>query len=140
MPCLDHGKLLIADRSGKSALLAAKDGRFVATVMQRSQGIGNRFGLRGNEGAAMLAEVSTASVPAAVRILQATLQEGRNATKYTLIYDLATCELHLYRFPAHRKPVRLLLADELKKGPHYYDIPAIHEQLNQEPRPLTEEM
>ena len=48
----------------------------------------------------MLAEVSTTSLPAAVRILKAALQEGPNATKYSLVYDLKSCEFNLYRFPS----------------------------------------
>jgi hypothetical protein len=135
-----YGKLLVADRSGKSALLGAKDGRLVASVVKRSQGIGHRFGLRGNEATTMLAEVSTTSIPAAARILQATLQEGPNATKYSVIYDLKSCEINLYRFPEQSKPIQLSLADELKKGPHYYDIPKIRAQLGKELRPLTEDM
>jgi hypothetical protein len=135
-----YGKLLVADRSGKSALLSAKDGRLDASVVKRSQGIGHRFGLRGNEATAMLAEVSSPSIPAAVRILKATMQDGHNATKYSVVYDLKSCEMMLYRFPEQSEPVRLSLADELKKGPHYYDIPMIREQLVQKLRPLTEDM
>ena len=80
----------------------------------------------------MLAEVSKTSIPAAVGILQATLQEGPNATKYSVIYDLKSCEINLYRLPEQSEPIRLSLADELKKGPHYYDIPKIREQLGKE--------
>src|SRR5688572_19400183 len=115
-----YGKLLIADKSGKSVLLGAKDGRLVASVTKRSQGIGHRLGLRGNEAAAMLEKVSTTSLPEAVRLLKATLQEGAHATKYSVVYDLKSCEFHLYRFPEQSEPVKLSLADELKKGPHYY--------------------
>jgi hypothetical protein len=135
-----YGKLIVADRSGKSALLGAKDGRLVVTVMKTSQGIGHRFDLRGNEAADMLAKVPTTSVPAAVRILKATLQEGPNATKYSVIYDLKSCEINLYRFPEQSEPIRLDLADELKKGPHYYDIPTLRAQLVESLWPLTAEM
>ena len=135
-----YGQLLVADRSGKSALLRAKDGRFVASVVKKSQGIGHRFGLRGHEATTMLAEVSKPSLPAATRLLKATLQEGPNATKYSLIYDLKSCEIHLYRFPEQSEPIRLSLAKELKKGPHYYDIPKIRMQLGQDLRPLTGDM
>jgi hypothetical protein len=135
-----YGKLLVADRSGKSVLLGAKDGRLATSVVTASQGIGNRFDLRGNDAAQMLAEVPTTSVPAAVRILQAALQEGPNATKYSVIYDLKSCGLMLYRFPEQSEPVRLSLADELKKGPHYYDIPRLREQLGRKLQPLTEDM
>src|SRR5262245_47303048 len=135
-----YGKLLIADRTGKSVLLGARDGKLVASVVKRSQGIGHRFGLRGKEAADMLAKVATPSVPAAVGILKATLQEGVHATRYSVIYDLKSGAINLYRFPEQSEPVRLSLADELKKGPHYYDIPVIRAQLGKELRPLTEDM
>jgi predicted choloylglycine hydrolase len=135
-----YGKLIVADRSGKSVLLEAKDGRLVASVTPRSQGIGHRFDLRGTEASLMLAEVSTTSVPAAERILNATLQDGPNATKYSVIYDLKSGEINLYRFREQSEPIRLNLTDELKKGPHYYDIPTLRSQLGTELRPLTEKM
>jgi hypothetical protein len=135
-----YGKLIVADRSGRSALFSAKNGRLVASVVARSQGIGHRFDLRGNEAVDMLAQASKTTVPAAVRILKATLQDGPNATKYSVVYDLKSCEILLYRFPEQSEPVRLNLADELAKGPHYYDIPLIRRQLDQELRPLTEGM
>jgi hypothetical protein len=135
-----YGQLIIADRTGKSVVLRAKDGKLLASVMKQSQGIGHRFGLKGNEAIKMLADVSKPSVSAAEDLLKATLQEGPNATKYSLIYDLKSCEFNLYRFPEQSEPVRLNLAGELKNGPHYYDIPAIREQMNKDLQPLTKEM
>lgn len=135
-----YGQLIVADRTGKSVLLRAKDGKLSASVVKHSQGIGHRFGLRGHLATQMLKEVSEPSVPAAVHLLKATLQEGPNATKYSLVYDLKSCEFNLYRFPEQSEPIRLNLADELKKGPHYYDIPKIGTQLGQGLRPLTEDM
>jgi hypothetical protein len=135
-----YGQLLVADRSGNSVLFAAKDGRLNAAVVKRSQGIGHRFGLRGNEASAMLADVKSPSLPAAVNLLKATLQEGPYATKYSAVYDLKSGEMLLYRFPEQSEPIRISLADEWKKGPHYYDIPLIREQLSQELRPLTDDM
>jgi hypothetical protein len=135
-----YGQLIIADRTGKSVLLRAKDGKLLASVVNASQGIGHRFGLGGNEAAQKLAEVSKATVPAAEGLLKATLQEGPNATKYSLVYDLKSCEFNLYRFPEQSEPIKLSLAEELKMGAHYYDIPKIREQLAEALRPLTEDM
>jgi len=43
--------------------------------------------------------------------------------------------------PFHRdEPVKLHLAEELAEGGHYYDMPQIHEQLSQSPRPLLDNM
>jgi hypothetical protein len=135
-----YGRLLIADRSGKSAIISATDGKLHAPIVTRSQGMGHRFGMRGNEAAGMLAEINKPTLPDAVRLLNFTRQEGVNATKYSVVFDLKTCDVHLYRFPDQRDPVRFKLSQELHKTPHYYDIPKLPKQLNQSLLPLTKEM
>jgi hypothetical protein len=135
-----YGQLLVADRTGKSVVLRAKDGKLHAPIVKRSQGIGHRFGLRGNEGTHMLAKISTPTLPDAVRLLQETRQDGVNATKYSVVFDLTTCDINLYRFPEQTEPIHFNLSLELKKGPHYYDIPELPEQLKQKLRPLTDDM
>jgi len=139
-PSFSYGKLLVADRTGASAIIGAKDGRLHAEITNRAQGIGHRFGLRGSEAAEMLAEEPEASLASAVRLLRFTLQEGPNATKYSVVYDLKSGEIDLFRFPEQTEAVQFNLAEELKKGPHCYDIPKLREQLSQELRPLTEGM
>lgn len=135
-----YGQLLVADRTGKSAVLRAKDEKFDAPIVKRSQGIGHRFGLRGNEASGMLTKVSTPTLADAVRLLNATRQQGANATKYSVVYDLKTCDIYLYRFPEQTEPVRFNLSRELKQGPHYFDIPELPGQQTRELRPLTEDM
>jgi hypothetical protein len=135
-----YGKLLVADRTGKSVVIGAKDGELHAPVATGSQGIGHRFGLRGNEATLMLPKVKSATLSEAARMLDFTRQEGVNATKYSAVFDLNTRDIWLYRFPEHSKPVQFSLSRELKKGPHYYDIPALSNQSPQQPRPLTKEM
>jgi hypothetical protein len=135
-----YGRLLVADRTGKSAIIRAKDGKLDAPVGTQSQGIGHRFGLRGNDGAEMLSRIAKPAMIDAVRLLKFTLQEGPNATKYSTIYDLATCDIRLYRFPEQTEPVRFNLSRELENGPHYYDIPALPKQLTEPLKPLTDDM
>jgi hypothetical protein len=135
-----YGRLLVADRTGKSAILRAKDGKLDAPIVAESQGVGHRFGLRGNDGAEMLSRISKPAMADAVRLLKFTLQEGPNATKYSTIYDLKTRDIDLYRFPEQTEPVRFNLLRELEKGPHYYDIPALPQQLTEPLKPLTDDM
>jgi predicted choloylglycine hydrolase len=135
-----YGRLLVADRTGNSAILRAKKGKLHAPIRDRSQGIGHRFDLRGTEVAEAVAQLSKPTMPDAVRFMRATLQEGSNATKYSVVYDLESGDIDLYRFPKQSKPVQFNLARELTKGPHYYDIPALPEQLQEPLRPLTDEM
>jgi hypothetical protein len=135
-----YGQLLVADRSGKSVVLRAKNGQLHAPVVEKSQGIGHRFGLRGTEAIQKLADVTTPTVPAAVELLQFTRQEGVNATKYSVVFDLQACHIHLYPFPDRTEPVEFHLSRELEKGPHYFDIPALPKQLSEPLRQLTDDM
>lgn len=135
-----YGRLLVADRTGKSAVIRAEDGKLAAPIATHSQGIGHRFGLRGEEATAMLAKVSKASLTSASKILKATVQEGPNATKYSVVYDLRSGAIHLYFFANGSEATTLDLAGELSRGPHYYDLPSIREQLSEELRSLTESM
>jgi len=74
------------------------------------------------------------------RILQACLQKGKFATKYSNIFDLKSGEIFLFPIPEKNDQVKFSLAEELKRGPHYYDIPGIHEQLSAPRRPLLANM
>lgn len=133
-----YGRLLVADRTGKSVVLRAKDGKLHAPIVTRSQGMGHRFGMRGDEATPMLAQIKQPKLADAVRLLKLTRQKGVNATKYSVVFDLKAGDLWLYQFPDQSEAVRFNLAQELDKGAHYYDIPAIREQLDQELRPLAE--
>jgi hypothetical protein len=72
--------------------------------------------------------------------LKAARQEGKYATKYSNVFDLNSGEIFLFRFPDHNDAVKLDLAEELKKGGHFYDIPSLREQLTQKLKPLTDAM
>jgi hypothetical protein len=135
-----YGRLLVADRTGRSVIIRAKEGKLDTPIVAQSQGIGHRFGLRGNGGAEMLSRISTPAKGDAVRLLQFTRQEGLNATKYSTVYDLKTCDIDLYRFPEQTEAVRFNLSRELKRGPHYYDIPALPKQRTEPLKPLTDDM
>jgi hypothetical protein len=106
----------------------------------RSQGMGHKFGMRGNEATPMLAQITKPTLADAARLLEFTRQEGVNATRYSLVFDLKTCDIWLYRFPEQPDPVHFNLRRELDNGPHYYDIPELHDQLGQKLLPLTLEM
>jgi hypothetical protein len=135
-----YGRLLVADRSGKSAIIRAKDGQLHAPIVARSQGMGHRFGLRGNEATPLLAKVSTPTLIDAARLLEFTRQEGIHATKYSVVFDLQSRDIWLYHFLEQRDAVQFNLPQQLKMDPHYYDIPALPNQLTDELRPLTENM
>jgi len=139
-PAFSYGKMLVADRSGASAVVGAKAGRLDAQKLKRSRGLGLGFGMRGDFAAKMVAQEPEPTPANAAAILKAARQEGKYATKYANVFDLTSGAISLFPFPGRDDAVELRLAEELKKGGHFYDIPEIRAQLTQELKPLTKGM
>ena len=130
-------RVLVADRTGASVIIGAKDGKLQVEKSNQCRGFGY--------GAQTLDLMLTVGSPAATpdkgaKILRACLQKGKYATKYSNIFDLKSGDIFLFPFPDREDQVKLNLAAELKKGAHYYDVPQIHEQLAQAPRRLLTNM
>lgn len=88
----------------------------------------------------MLTHRPESSPTNAIAILRASKQEGQYATKYSIVFDLKNGEVFLYGPPHWEKPVRMNLAEELKRGGHYFDLPQIEEQRSRKPMALTRAM
>ena len=131
-PGFRHSKILVADRTGASVIIGAKDGKL--QVEQENQCRGFGFGRRTLNAA--LATNSEPTVANGFKILRDCRQPGQYATKYSNIYDLKSGDIFLYPFSERDDEMKFNLAAELKKGGHYYDMPQIKEQLAQAPRPL----
>lgn len=127
-PSFSYAKILIADRSGTSVIIGAREGKLDVQSAKHSQSLG--YG-----GAAVeksLTEDSTPTLANAAKILNSARQLGTYATKYSNVFDLNSCDILIFRFPDQSEPVNLNLATELKKGRHAYDIPQLGEQLKKE--------
>jgi len=135
-PGFYRAKILLADRTGASVIIGAKDGKL--QVEQASQCRGFGYGQRTLD--KMLASPQEPTAANGFRILRACAQKGQYATKYSNVYDLKSGDIFLLPFPDRDDEVKFNLAVELKKGGHYYDMPQIHEQLAQAPRPLLANM
>jgi hypothetical protein len=129
-----RAKILIADSTGASVIIGGQNGRLVVQTEDRCRGFG--YGERTLD--KMLAPPPEPTVTNGFKILRACLQKG--ATKYSNIFDLKSAEIFLFPFPDRNDEVKFKLADELKKGGHYYDLPQIHEQLARRSRPLRVSM
>jgi Acyl-coenzyme A:6-aminopenicillanic acid acyl-transferase len=127
-PSFSYARILIADRTGASVTIRARNGRLDAHIMKQSCGFGYSDAILDK----MLAENSTPTLTNAANILRAAKQEGRNATKYSNVFDLKSGDIFLFRFPERPQAVKLNLAEELKKGRHFYDIPKIRDELVRE--------
>jgi predicted choloylglycine hydrolase len=126
-PSFSYAKILIGDRTGKSVVIGAKDGHMSIDKKTEAQALG----YRGQLVEEMFRENSEPTLTNAARILQGALQEGQYATKYSNVFDLKSGDIYIYRFPDQTEPCKLSLAEELKKGRHYYDIPELKDQLSE---------
>jgi hypothetical protein len=131
-PDFIRAKIIVADARGASVVIGAKDGKLQIDRADETRSFGYAFA-RANE---LLAKSDEPSVNNGEAILQACLQEGRYATKYSNIFDLKSGDIYLYQFHKQLAPARLNLATELKKGGHYYEMPQIHAHLVHPPAPL----
>ncbi len=131
-----RAKILVADPTGASVIIGAKDGKL--QVEQENQCRG--FGYSARTLDKMLAKTTEPTVANGARILRAALQKGQYATKYSNVFDLKSGDIVLFPFPDQEDEVKLSLSAELAKGGHYYEMPQIRDQLTQAPRPLLTNM
>lgn len=130
-----RARVLVADRTGASAIIGARDGQVFAEISNTSRGFG--YGNRPLQEA--LLKKPKPTINAALTILRACSQKGEFATKYSNVFDLKSGDIHIFS-PDSERPITLNFAAELVKGPHYYDIPKLHEQLAAPPKPLLQNM
>jgi hypothetical protein len=135
-PAFSYARILIADKTGASVIIGAQNGLLEVQRDDRCRG----FGYGENTLATMLAQAPAHTVAKGFEILKACRQGGKYATKYSNIYDLKAGEIFLYPSPNRDDMVEFNLAAELKKGSRYYDMPRIHDELGEAPRPLPEKM
>jgi hypothetical protein len=135
-PGFSSAKILVADRTGASVIMGAKDGKLQVEKEHQCRG----FGYGGITLKTLLAMYPEATVTNGFSILRNCRQKGQFATKYSNIYDLKSGDIYLYPLPERDDEVKLNLAAELKNGAHYFDMPQIQEQLAQAPRPLLNNM
>ncbi len=129
VPHFSYAKIMVADRTGASAIMGAKDGQLDVQILKQSRG----FDYGGEIVKERLAENLAPTLANAANILRAAKQEGQYATKYSNVFDLRSGDIFLFRFPEHPEAVKLNLVEELKRGRHSFNIPGIEKQLG--PRP-----
>ncbi|MFC1766777.1 hypothetical protein ACFL6U_32470 [Planctomycetota bacterium] len=135
-PSFSHARILLADKTGASAVIGAKDGKLDIQTKHQSHG----FGYGEKQLHTLLPQKSTPTLSNGVALLRACKQPGRASTKYANVFNLTTGDIWLLPRPDLQAQVQLNLTEEMKKGPHYYDIPKIEQQLKQPPQPLHNNM
>jgi hypothetical protein len=135
-PGFASGAMLIADKTGASVIIHAKNGQLQYDVSHQSRG----FGYGDATLKQLLLPTLRPSLENGLPILQACRQEGQYATKYSNVYDLRSGKIHLTSMGGKEESVRLDIAAELKKGGHFYDLPRVKQQVLQPPVPLLADM
>lgn len=134
-PQFSRAKILVADKSGASAIIGAHDGKLQVDRARHSRGFGY-----GRATLATMLQTNTApKMETGLKIMRACEQKGEFATKYSSVFDLKNGEISLFA-PGSEEEVKLNLTAELKRGAHYYDIPKIREQLTEPPQPALSNM
>lgn len=128
-PAFSYARLLIADKTGASVIIGARDSRLYFDRSGSSRGLG--FGATAlNKG---LSQNPSPSLADGLPILEACKQEGADATKYSSIYDLLSGDITLLA-AGSKKMITLNINKELLKGGHYYNIPDLtNNKLNGQP-------
>ena len=127
-----YAKILVADRTGASVIIGARNGHLEFDRASRCRG----FGAGQPALSKMLTETTEPTLANAAKILQAARSEGQYATKYSNVYDLKACDIFLFPIPGREDMVTLNLGQELKMGRHAYDMPKIKEQVVQSRSPV----
>lgn len=134
-PGFSYAKIMIADKTGRSVIIGAENGKLFFDESQKSRGFGYGQKALGKQ----LAKAPTATLQSGLPILEACRQEGQYATKYSTVYDLRSGEIYVLSSNQENQ-VNLNLLSELDKGGHYYDIPSLSSQLKQPPIDIRPEM
>ena len=134
-PQFHRAKILVADKSGASAIIGAREGKLQVERSKQSRG----FGYGRQTLAKMLTAETKPNLAKGLEILRACEQKGQYATKYSSVFDLSVGEVSIF-VPGRDEEVKLNLRRELKRGAHYYDIPKIPAQFGEAPKPALSNM
>jgi hypothetical protein len=135
-PGFATGAMLIADKTGASVIIHARNGQLQYEVSHQSRG----FGYGDKELKKLLLPTLRPTLENGLPILAACRQQGQYATKYASVYDLRAGKLYLTSLAGEEATGQLDLAAELQKGGHFYDLPRIRQQVAQPPAPLLADM
>ncbi|HWN93946.1 MAG TPA: hypothetical protein VNT99_02845, partial [Methylomirabilota bacterium] len=135
-PDFARSRILIADRTGASVVIGARNGKLHMATLRQSRGFGYGRAALEQE----LAKSPAPTVANGVAILRACLQPGDGGTKYSNAFDLKSGDMVLFPFPRRDESVTFNLAAELAKGPHYYDLAKVRDQFTAAPQPLRNNM
>ncbi|WP_268225136.1 hypothetical protein [Sinomicrobium oceani] len=125
--------ILIADRSGASVIIGARDGKLFFDRSMTSR-------VLGGQGKGIFERLYTKDTPIDLgsgrAILKQCVATGPGGTLYSTSYDLKNGDIHVHDFSGQDADVTLDLHVELEKGAHYYDMAQVATELDRPLRPL----
>lgn len=131
-PAFRVGEVLVADRTDAWAILSARDGKLQIFRGKGGGGDGAGTAVLGR----MLPQNAQPTLSNAFQILQAARAGGKYATRYSVVFDSRAGDIFL--FPQGRSDATVFnLAEEFKRGPHFYDMSRVDEQRAARPRRLS---
>lgn len=131
-PGFASATILIADKTGASVIIGARNGELYFEKSNKNVAIG--YGLKTFQN--LNGREALANFTNGTEILHQCEQKGEFATKYSSIYNLKTGAVSVYQFHSDSDSVDFNLTEELEKGGHYYDLPQIRTQLSEPLKPL----
>jgi hypothetical protein len=134
-PSFATSRIMIADKTGASVIIGARDGKLFFDHSTASRG----FGYAAKILADRLSPLTEIGINSGLSILSACKQEGSYATKYSNVFNLRSGEITLVN-PGNGKLVTLNIHEELKEGGHYYELSAVGEEENWISRPSLPNM
>jgi hypothetical protein len=120
-PAFAGAKIFVADRTGASAIIGIKNGRLHVDKANECRA----FGVRREVATKMLNNDPKPTLANAADILKGAIQRGLYGTKYSNVFDLRSGDIFLFQFSLGSDPVKLNLAEELKKGQHVIENPTV---------------
>ena len=111
-PGFAYARIMVADKSGASALIGLVDGKLEAFQSKSCAA----FGFGGEQASQLISADSTATFENAAKILKAARQSGDYATRYSNVFDLKT---GMIRIMVGDRELRFGLSEELARGPHH---------------------
>lgn len=128
-------RMLVADKSGASAVISARGGDIYAERAEGSRG----FGYGGQRLEVALAKMPAARLADGFKILRSCNQGGEFPTRYSNIFDLKKGMVHILT-PGSESPVSLNFQEQIAKGGIYYDLAKLGEQIKEPARALLPNM
>ncbi len=133
---LSMARTLLVDATGASAVIGFREGVF---FVERSSGPCQTLGWEEQATQkrleAMVAQATSDAkaqdILAMAGALSACRQSGAYTTYYSNIYDPSAGEVWVYQYGDDAQPVAFNLKEELAKGAHYYDLPAVRAQMTE---------